>query len=329
MAGINLTGNTGDNLLTGSASTNTLGGGDGNDTLAGLGGNDTLNGNAGDDRLDGGTGNDLYRLQEEFGGNDVISDGGGTDIIEWEDFGGDTFIDLYRDGADLVINTVNSDGLAFQTATIIDQFAGAGTFIETLQTKASPGNPSVAFSFVTGMTGTEGNNFIVGTSGGDIILGLGGSDMMYGGLGNDNIDGGAGDEEIHGGAGNDTVNGGAGDDALVGGAGTDLLVGGLGNDVFDFDGLSELGLGATSDVISGWNAGDQIDLTTIDWNTALAGDQAFTFVGAGAFTATAGQVRYSGGVLQFNTDTDTAAEYEILITGTPPASLTAGADLLL
>jgi hypothetical protein len=61
----------------------------------------------------------------------------------------------------------------------------------------------------------------------------------------------------------------------------------------------------------------------------LAGDQAFSFIGAGAFTTTAGQVRYSGGVLQFNTDTDVAAEYEIVITGSSsPASLT-GADLLL
>ena len=140
------------------------------------------------------------------------------------------------------------------------------------------------------------------------------------------ITGSAGNDTLYGLAGNDTFDGGSGNDSLIGGTGSDSLVGGLGNDVFDFNALSELGLGATRDVISGWNAGDQIDLTTIDWNTTLAGDQAFTFIGSAAFTATAGQVRYNAGMLQFNTDTDVAAEYEIVITGTPPASLTAGVD---
>ena len=152
---------------------------------------------------------------------------------------------------------------------------------------------------------------------------------LIGSSAGDTLTGNAAANLLNGGAGNDTLSGGTGNDTLIGGAGKDSLAGGAGNDVFDFNSLSELGLGATRDVISGWNAGDKIDLTTIDWNASLAGDQAFTYLGSGAFTTVAGQVRYSGGVLQFNTDTDTAVEYEIVITGTPPASFTAGGDLLL
>jgi serralysin len=71
---------------------------------------------------------------------------------------------------------------------------------------------------------------------------------------------------------------------------------------------------------------DKIDLSTIDANTLLAGDQAFAFVTN--FTTTAGQVRYSGGIVYINTDTDTAAEFEIALTGVVPASL-AATDFLL
>jgi Tol biopolymer transport system component len=154
-------------------------------------------------------------------------------------------------------------------------------------------------------------NRITGNDGVNTLTGFGGRDILRGGDGND------------------ALSGGTGNDMLTGGSGRDTLTGGTGNDVFDFNALSDLGLGSGRDRINGWNAGDVIDLRSIDANTGVAGDQAFTFLGAGAFTTTAGQVRYAGGVLQFNTDNDTAAEFEIVITGTPPANLVAGTDLLL
>ena len=74
---------------------------------------------------------------------------------------------------------------------------------------------------------------------------------------------------------------------------------------------------------------DKIDLSAIDPNTALNGDQAFVWVTN--FNATAGQVRFAtdgqgNGIIYLNTDRDTAAEYEILLTGV--TTLTA-ADLVL
>ena len=145
---------------------------------------------------------------------------------------------------------------------------------------------------------------------------------------NNKITGNEGNNELSGMGGNDMLRGGLGDDVLTGSAGGDTLVGGGGDDTFDFNALFELGLGSTRDVIRGWNAGDVIDLRGIDANPAVYGDQAFQFRGSNAFNGTR-QVRYENGVLQFNTDADLAADYEIVITGTPPANLVAGSDLVL
>ncbi len=149
-----------------------------------------------------------------------------------------------------------------------------------------------------------------------------------GGSGNDtllnieNLIGSSFNDRLTGNSGNNVLNGGLGNDILNGGSGRDLLTGGSGNDTFDFNALSELGLGTTRDVITDFTQGqDTIDLATIDSNAGLAGDQAFTFVSS--FTTTAGQLRYSGGIVYFNTDADTAAEYEIQLTGNLPTTLSA------
>jgi Ca2+-binding RTX toxin-like protein len=134
--------------------------------------------------------------------------------------------------------------------------------------------------------------------------------------------------QLTGNDGSNRLSGLGGNDVLTGGSGGDILLGGAGNDTFDFNALSELGLGASRDAIRGWDAGDVIDLRTIDAHRSVAGDQAFTFRGTNAFTGS-GQVRYENGVLQFNTDADAAADFEIVITGTPPANLVVGNDLLL
>jgi len=80
-----------------------------------------------------------------------------------------------------------------------------------------------------------------------------------------------------------TLNGGAGDDRLIGGDGVDSLIGGLGNDIF----VGEINATKVAsrdgpislDRILDFSKGDIIDLSGIDANTGVAGDQAFTFVG--------------------------------------------------
>lgn len=238
---------------------------------------------------------DADHVYESFAGsrgNDTIDGGTGSDSVG---YGADESDSLYGVIVNLSAASITVSGIAVAASTARDNWRG----IDTLKN-------------IENVYGSHLGDYILGSASNN--LSLSGSD---------------GNDTINGGAGNDGLNGDNGNDLLIGGVGRDWLNGGAGSDTFDFNALSELGLSSTRDVISGWNAGDVIDLRTIDWNTGTAGDQAFTYLGSGALTATAGQVRYASGVLQFNTDTDTAAEYEIVITGTPPAGLTAGTSLLL
>ncbi|MEO1734186.1 MAG: M10 family metallopeptidase C-terminal domain-containing protein, partial [Pseudomonadota bacterium] len=89
----------------------------------------------------------------------------------------------------------------------------------------------------------------------------------------------AGDDLIDGGQGNDTLNGGFGDDTLIGGLGTDEMAGDYGSDVFVFNEVSEMGRGATRDVLTDFQRGmDLIDVSAIS-------SGAFSFVGLSGFTS--------------------------------------------
>jgi serralysin len=176
----------------------------------------------------------------------------------------------------------------------------------------------------------NGNNIVDGSSGNDVINTGNGRDSLVGGTGNDIINagggedrlfGGDGNDVLNGGAGKDVLNGGAGNDTLAGGSGNDVLTGGSGNDVFKFTSVSDSPASSPRDVISdffgnGNLPGDVIDLSDIDANSTIGGNQTFTFIGAAAFTV-AGQVRYSGGILQANTDGNLSANLEVRVTGAP------------
>jgi Ca2+-binding RTX toxin-like protein len=117
------------------------------------------------------------------------------------------------------------------------------------------------------------------------------------GIGNElgnRIAGGVGNDILEGGAGDDNITGGAGDDILIGGSGSDNLTGGTGADKFVFQSFSDFGGKNAEDVIYDFSSkeGDKIDLSGVDANTLLAGDQAFTFLGTGAFTKHAGELNY-------------------------------------
>ena len=147
-------------------------------------------------------------------------------------------------------------------------------------------------------------------------------DNVIGTNANDSIIGDNQNNQLSGGNGNDTINGGSGNDRLIGGNGTDLLTGGSGNDIFDFNSVSESKPGVLRDVINnfvgnGNLSGDQIDLFNIDANSGtLSVNDAFTFIGANPFTASA-QVRYVGGILQANINGNLAADFEIRLAGAP------------
>ena len=172
-------------------------------------------------------------------------------------------------------------------------------------------------------TATGGADILIGTSGSDTISAIGGNDQIYGRAGADSLLGGDGNDTIHGGSGNDTIDGGANNDFIFGGSGNDSITGNdNGDNIYGGYGADTLTGGAngddfiflstndTGDTITDFGVGpDDINLTAIDANSSLAGNQDFVF---GGTTATANGVWYevSGGnrtvYLDTNGDTSNA-----------------------
>ena len=109
----------------------------------------------------------------------------------------------------------------------------------------------------------------------------------------DAIYGGGGADTISGGGGADVIDGGTGNDVLRGQGGAERLTGGAGADSFVFDFASESAAGA-ADVVTDFSRSDRdrISVNPIDANVNLSGNQNFAFIGTGAFTGAAGQLRF-------------------------------------
>ena len=253
-------------------------------SLEGRDGNDTLVGGFGNDHIDGGT------------GADTMEGGSGNDTY-FIDNAGDVTTEAAGGGLDTVYTTVtttlqaNVENLILFSTTAIN---GTGNELNN------------------SLSGNDADNTLNGADGDDTILGSGGDDLLRGADGNDTL---------YGNNGNDTLQGGANNDLLNGGAGQDTYTGGSGSDKFQFDDNDFAGLtSTTADLITDFKHGqsDHIDLSPVD---AIVGgtDNAFTFIGAAAFTGVAGQLDYaiSGGVTMVYGDTngDGVADFAIALTG--------------
>jgi len=313
------------NLIQGNAT-----GGAGSDTMVGIEGligsshADTLIGDAGANSLSGGAGNDLL-----IGGvgDDVIDGGAGIDTLSYADAGGGIM-------ATLASGSIQDTGPAgLDTVRNVENVVGS------------------AFNDV--LTGDQARNVLEGGAGDDVLDGGLGNDMLYGGDGVDtasyasatgavraslalatvqstlsagsdtlagieNLTGGAYDDQLTGDAGNNVLTGNDGNDTLVGGGGIDTLTGGAGTDRFAYAALGDSTLAAT-DRITDFASGDVLDLSRIDANGTLAGNQAFHLVGA--FTNGAGEftVTFNAGAdtttALFDIDGDASADMAILFTG--------------
>lgn len=274
--------------LRGGDGDDSLDGGDGNDTLSGDLGNDSINGSVGDDSISGGAGNDSL---DGGLGEDSLAGGLGNDVYRVND-------------SDDIVRELSGQGTDTVYASCDDTLA---VNIENL----------VLTAIARSGTGNAANNLLTGNASANLLKGEAGNDGLRGMSGNDTL---------MGGAGNDTLGGDLGDDRLTGGLGRDVLTGGGGRDTFDFNSPSELtASAATSDVIKDFSRAqrDKIDLSGLDANTGVAGNQDFTALIASnaAFTA-AGQLKYVGGILYGNTDGDASAEFALSLTGAPVLSLT-------
>jgi Ca2+-binding RTX toxin-like protein len=103
-------------------------------------------------------------------------------------------------------------------------------------------------------------------------------------------------------------------------AGKDTATGGGGRDLYDYNLVADSPVGTGRDVIADFAPGvDDLDLSGVDANSTVAGDQTFRFVGTAALGTAPGAVGYfsSGGntVVRASTDADSTAELEIQLTG--------------
>jgi serralysin len=156
-----------------------------------------------------------------------------------------------------------------------------------------------------------------------------GNDLFTGTAGNDTLDGGAGNDILNGLAGDDSLIGGTGLDQLDGGPGRDILEGGTQKDIFMFSALADSPRGVDRDVITDFSSAqnDKIDVSAIDANLVLGGDQAFAPVDpanlGAAFTGSAGQMRFDAAThtAQFDQDGDGVADMEIEVVGVASMSV--------
>ena len=275
---------------------NTITGNSKNNYLYGYGGNDSLYGVGGNDTLSGGY------------GNDYLNGGYGNDWM-YGGFGNDRFV--VNSSLDRVI-----------------EYSGQG--VDTVLSYVSYTLPTYVEKLTLYGNAVTGR----GTSFGNTITGNNKNNYLYGYGGNDALSGGNGNDYLSGGSGNDTLTGGYGNDTLVGGAGRDVLNDGGGRDKFKYFSTAESLTGYTRrDVIPSLDRGiDVIDLSYIDANRNIVGNQAFQFIGTAGFSGRAGQVRYyrsgSNAVVQVDVEGDgnLLAEMEIQLNG---VSFLSASDFIL
>ena len=207
----------------------------------------TIIGNTAANILNGGIGNDT--LDGGFG-NDTMN-GGANDDTFVVNAAGDVVAELASEGIDTVSASV--------TYTISD------VDVENLTLTGTGSISGTGNASDNTITGNAANNTLNGMDGNDTLTGLGGADILNGGNGND------------------VLAGGLAADKLSGGAGIDQLTGGLGNDTFIFDDGDSGATIALGDTIIDYTTGDKVDLSLVDANTTLLGDQVFLLDAGGTF----------------------------------------------
>jgi serralysin len=278
-------------------------GGSGDDVLIGNQAANLLDGGRGSDRLTGGAGNDVFLFRpgdSPEGARDVLTDfTSGQDKIDFEAFGAITFI-----GNSAFSGTANQVRVWSDGSNTLIGIDRNGDRVTDLTVELS-GAVAVSASDFTGVTGSAPASPAPGPS-----------DPMQGTSGNDTLNGGTGTQTLRGLAGDDMLNGGSGNDVLIGGVGKDRLTGGSGSDVFLFESIGDSPADLGRDRITDFQRGmDKIELSALDANSAVGGDQAFTFIGTGAFTGKAGelhQIKLNGlTVIEGDLNGDRIADFQI------------------
>ncbi|MBA3516135.1 MAG: S8 family serine peptidase [Rhizobiales bacterium] len=255
-----MTGDGADRLI-GNSADNKLNGMRGVDSLAGGDGLDTLEGGTGADVLQGGRGRDAASYMH-------AKTGVTASLTDPSENRGEAKGDSYSKIENLI-------GSRFQDRLFGDAIA----------------NQLFGHGRTDTIVGRGGNDALDGGGGDDSMLGGGNDDRLLGAEGNDRLFGENGIDRLFGENGGDRLDGGAGDDWLTGGLGADWMIGGAGADRFEFNAIDESATAIGIDrIIDFQQRADLIDLSTIDANVGIRGNQAFAFIEGDGFTAV-GQVR--------------------------------------
>lgn len=290
-----------------------------NDSITGTDGDNTIEGGAGNDVLSGLLGIDTVSYASADAGVTVrlgqstaqATGGAGTDTISgFENAAGSAFADVLSGNA---LDNALEGGAGDD---ILDGNGG----IDTASYAAAATRVNVDLALV-GAQNTLG-------AGSDTLRSI---ENLVGSAFFDTLRGSASANTIDAGAGNDFIVGEGGADKLIGGLGRDSLSGGAGADRFIFDDGDTGRTGNTADFIHDFSQaeGDRLALSQIDANSALSGDQAFTFIGSAEFSGAAGELRYEMGVDTYvfgDTNGDGFADFMILM---DPVLTLVAADFIL
>ncbi|MGF7147606.1 Ca2+-binding RTX toxin-like protein [Sphingomonas zeicaulis] len=258
----------------------------------------------------GGSGNDLLAIDAGVGASagQFLLDGGAGDDVMVGGNGNDRII--VGTGADTIDGGGGIDTVDYALA------GGAVVVDLTLGLGAHAGDLGESIINIES---------VIGSAFADSLSGSAVAESLFGGAGNDVLAGLAGADDLRGDAGNDR---------LIGGAGADQLTGGLGGDRFTFQSVADSS-GTARDTIRDFNRteSDRVDLTAIDANATVNGNNAFAFIGTGAFTGAAGQLRVTYGagsaIVSGDVDGDRVADIQIILTGVTAADPLVSTDFFL
>jgi Ca2+-binding RTX toxin-like protein len=262
-------------------------------------------GGKGKDTFLGGLGNDIFFFAEErFASGDTVNGGAGYDGMFLRgnhaiDFNAPGYTGLFTNIENLTLTSAADEryarggGIEFDySVTLSDAIVGAG------QELTVSGAMLMAEEYMTldGSQETDGRLRLFGGKGYDTLKGGGQADLIHGSLGGD------------------------------------ILAGGGGADEFRYQDVAESTPSIIDQILDFTPGTDKVDLSRIDSNSLVAGNQAFVWIGSNAFTGSAGQLRafISGGTwyVEGDVDGDGSADLFIALTPQGPTPLGAG-DFLL